>query len=162
MYSMSSLTDVDRVAAVALFADGYGSEAVASLLGVSKKSVAHLYDKWRVRGSGALVVKPTRRMFSFEAKLAVVQRFLAGESKIDIAREQDLSSVKLIEDWVRTYRREGESGLRPKPRGRPRKTVTDAPKEPSELERLQRENERLRAQVAYLGKLRALRAQKRQ
>jgi len=162
MYSRSSLSDVDRVAAVALFVDSYGSEAVASLLGVGKKAVAHLYDRWRIRGSGALVAKRTKRMFSFEEKLAVVQRFLAGESKIDIARDEDLSSVKLIEDWLRVYRREGESGLRPKPRGRPRASTAAARQELSELDRLRQENERLRAEVAYLGKLRALRAQKRQ
>jgi hypothetical protein len=51
--------------------------------------------------------------------------------------------------------------LRPKPKGRPRKNP-EAPARPeSELEQLRRENERLRAENAYLGKLRALREQQR-
>ena len=50
--------------------------------------------------------------------------------------------------------------MRPKPKGRPGK-ARFPPVELSELERLRRENERLRAEVAYLGKLRALRAQER-
>lgn len=56
---------------------------------------------------------------------------------------------------------DGEDGLRPKPKGRPRKPDSPPTGELPELERLRRENERLRAEVAYLGKLRALREQGR-
>jgi transposase-like protein len=72
-----------------------------------------------------------------------------------------LSSPRLLETWVRAYRLEGADALRPKPKGRPRKPDAPPPAELPELERLRRENERLRAEVAYLGKLRALRAQDR-
>ena len=58
------------------------------------------------------------------------------------------------------YRRDGEDGLRPKRRGRPPTDRTNEPAK-SELETLRRENEQLRAEVAYLGKLRALRSQAR-
>jgi transposase len=128
---------------------------------VSQSAIARLYDRWRVRGDAALVSKPTKRCFSFEFKLEVVQRFLAGETKVDLAREFDLSSPKLIETWVRKYRNEGEDGLRPQRAGRPPKAAAAASGEASELQRLRAENERLRAENAYLGKLRALRAQER-
>ncbi|MBU9813292.1 helix-turn-helix domain-containing protein, partial [Rahnella sp. C60] len=65
------------------------------------------------------------------------------------------SSPKTVMRWVREYERQGEDGLRPKQRGRPpgiRRDETD-------LERLQRENLYLRAEVDYLKKLKALRAQ---
>jgi transposase-like protein len=104
-----------------------------------------------------LVSKPTKRSFSFEFKLTVVQRFLAGETKRDLAGEFDLSSPKLIEAWVRGYRDEGEDGLRPKRRGRPPVSDDQRSGGDSELQALRRENERLRAENAYLGKLRALR-----
>ena len=43
-----------------------------------------------------------------------------------------------------------------------RRPVTrEGPAPESEVEQLRRENERLRAEVAYLGKLRALRSQQR-
>jgi transposase len=74
-------------------------------------------------------------------------------------REHGLSSSKLVENWVRAYRREGEEALRPKPKGRPAKAVDTSG--PSELERLRQENLRLSAKVAYLEKLRALREQGR-
>ncbi|UPU45879.1 MULTISPECIES: helix-turn-helix domain-containing protein [Rhodococcus] len=101
---------------------------------------------------------PNKRAFSFEFKVEVVQRFLAGETKVALAREFGLSSPKLIETWARKYRNEGEDGLRSKRVGRPPGSARSVP---SEVARLRAENERLRAEVAYLGKLRALRAQER-
>lgn len=161
MHPSSSLSDDQRARAVALFDAGWGPDAVASRLESNLNPIRRLYDRWRVRGSGALVTKPTKRVFSFEFKLVIVQRFLAGETKTDLAREFDLSSPKQIETWARKYRREGEDGLRPKRAGRPPGTGVGEPSEASELARLRRENERLRAEVAYLGKLRALMEQQR-
>ena len=102
-----------------------------------------------------------RRAYSFEFKLEVVQRVVAGEAKVDLAGEYGLSSAKLIEAWVRKYRHDGEDGLRPKPQGRPKKPPSRPDRQDSELERLRRENELLRAENAYLGKVRALRARER-
>ncbi|WP_231949588.1 helix-turn-helix domain-containing protein [Alloactinosynnema sp. L-07] len=122
-----------------------------------------MHDRWRLRGAGALVMVPGKRSFTFEFKLDVVRRFVSGEATaIELAREHDLSSPKLVENWVRLYRREGAEALRPKPKGRPPAGDTRSPAPaPSELERLRRENLRLSAEVAYLKKLRALREQGR-
>jgi len=161
MRPTSALSEDQRVAAVALFEAGVGAHAAASSVGAGRPAVKRLYDRWRVRGTGALVAKPRdRHSYSFELKLEVVRRCLAGEAKVDLAREFGLSSPKLIETWARKYRTDGEDGLRPKQLGRPPKPDV-AVGEVSELEQLRRENEVLRAQVAYLGKLRALRAQQR-
>ena len=65
-----------------------------------------------------MVSRPTKRSYSFEFKLAVVERFLAGEPATELAAELELSSPQLVQTWVRTYRREGAGGLRPKPKGR--------------------------------------------
>ena len=157
MLRTSSLTVEQRAAAIELFDDGWAKRAVATRLGVSVWPVDRLYDRWRVRGGAALVSKPSKGSFSFEFKLEVVQRFLAGETQLDLAREFDLSSPNLVRTWVRVYRHEGEDGLRPKRRGRPPKPAGQGPGEESELQALRRENERLRAENAYLGKLRALR-----
>ena len=161
MRGRSSLSEGRRSAALALFEAGWADSAVATRLGASRSAVGRLYDRWRVRGGGALVTKPTKRSFSFEFKLDVVRRFLAGEAKVALAQEFELSSPKLIETWARKYRNEGEDGLRPKPRGRPKADRAAPMSRETELQRLRRENERLRAEVAYLGKLRALRAQER-
>jgi transposase-like protein len=113
---------------------------------------------------GALVGKPTRSRYSFEFKLGVVRRVLdEGVTAEQLAHEYELSSGKLVRSWVRAYRRHGEEGLRPKPKGRPAKSGSPpTPDEMSDLERLEQENLRLRAENAYLKKLRALRVQGRQ
>ena len=159
MYGRSPLSEDQREAAVAWFEKGIADKAVARLLGVSQSPVQVLYLRWRIHGRGALVAKPTKQVYSFELKLALVERFIAGETAQDLAAEAGLSSSGLLKNWAAAYRRDGVDALRPKPRGRPR-TPGSPPAEP-ELERLLRENERLRAEVAYLGKLRALRAQER-
>jgi transposase len=156
-----SLTEEHRTAAVALFETGYGRAAVATRLGIGDDAVKALHDRWRIRGGDVVVSNPTKRSFSFEVKRDVVQRFLAGETKVALAQEFAIASPKTIQAWVRAYRDEGEEGLRPKPKGRPRKVPEAPAHEPSELEQLRAENEHLRAQVAYLGKLKALTALKR-
>ena len=161
MSARSSLSEAQQAAAIALFEAGWGKRSVARKLGVSVPAVHRLYDRWRVRGGGALVAKPTRRSFTFEFKMDLVRRFLDGESKLSLAQEFDLSSPKLVETWARRFRNEGEDALRPRPKGRPPTDPDASSTQQSELQQLRRENERLKAEVAYLGKLRALRAPER-
>jgi transposase len=157
----SSLSEDQREAAVAWFEKGIADTAAARLLGVSHSPVKLLYLRWRIQGRGALVAKPTKQVYPFEFKLALVERYIAGETAQDLAAEAGLSSSGLLKNWAAAYRHGGPDALRPKPKGRPGKPGSPPPAELSELERLRRENERLRAEVAYLGKLRALRAQER-
>ena len=161
MSERSSLSAEQREAAVRLFDAGHGRDAVATRLGVSPHAVRTLQNRWRIWGAGALVTKPTKRVCSFDVKREIVQRFLAGETKIALAQAYDLSSPRLVAASVRRYRTEGEDGLRPRAKGRPKRDPDAPVRAESELERLRRENERLRAEVAYLGKLRALSAPKR-
>lgn len=154
----SSLSESQRAAAVAWFERGHGRKYVARRLGVSPGAVRALHDRWRLRGTEALVSWTAKRSYSFEEKQALVQRVLAGETKLAVAQAAGLSSPNLLAIWVRAYRCQGEDGLRPKPPGRPRASRRDEPAL-SELEQLRRENERLRAEVAYLGKVRALSGQ---
>lgn len=184
MCSRSSLSVVQRVSAVACFERGLGYRAAAQYLDAPPVPVRGLYGLWKIHGDGVLVTKAPKS-YSFEVKLALVQRFLGGETGPDLAVEAGLSSRQLLQKWVRAYRLEGEEGLMPKRKGTPAKPKDTPPQEPgvassrkpgavpsaksrssraaegSELEQLRRENELLRAEVAYLGKLRALRAQER-
>ncbi|MCF3141631.1 helix-turn-helix domain containing protein [Paenarthrobacter sp. AR 02] len=107
------------------------------------------------------MTKPDKRQFSFEFKLSAVQKYLAGEDRVVLAKELGLSSPHLLTVWAGRYREQGEEGLRPKPKGRPRKNPEVTVEPESELQRLRRENERLRAEVAFLGKVKALRDEER-
>ena len=150
MYATSSLSQGQREAAVSWFEQGMADHAVATMLMVKRDPVRLLYRRWRIHGRGALVTKATRPSYSFEFKRALVERFLAGEPAFELAAEEGLSSPTLLKKWAQIYRREGEDALRPKPKGRPVKS-DESSGEVTELERLRRENERLRAEVAYLG-----------
>ena len=159
MYRNGTLSHADAVSAVELFEQGFTARSTALALNLSGNPVQMLYQRWQLRGSGALMTRE-RRQYDFETKLTVVLRHLKGESGRALSEEYDLPSPTTVANWTVIYRRDGEDGLRPKRRGRPPADRTNQPAQ-SELETLRRENERLRAEVAYLGKLRALRSQAR-
>ena len=159
MYSRSTLSRLDAVSAVELFEEGFTAKSVAMKLDLAPNPVQMLYQRWQLRGVGALMTRH-RRQYDFETKLEIVRRHVDGESGRALAEEYDLPSPTTVANWTVIYRRDGEDGLRPKRRGRP-PTDRENIRPDSEIEALRKENERLRAEVAYLGKLRALRSQER-
>lgn len=157
MRARSSLTEFQRERLVELFEQGYGSRAAANQLGVGFDAVRKLYDRFRLHGRLCLVEKPTKQSFSFDIKKEIVERHLAGETRMDLAKEFHLSSSQLVNNWTRKFRKEGWDGLKPKPKGRPKGSRSAKPL--TEVEKLQAENERLRAELDYIKKLRDLRNQ---
>ncbi|EEW15528.1 transposase [Corynebacterium jeikeium ATCC 43734] len=103
--------------------------------------------------------KPTKQQYSFEFKKEVVERHLSGETKMNLAREFNLSSDQLVSYWSRQWRKGGDEALKPKPKGRPKGSAV--PKPLTEEEKLRRRIARLEAENAYLKKLRDLRNQRR-
>ena len=80
-------------------------------------------------------------------------------SQSEVALKFNISSPALISHWHKAYRLQGMSGLISKPKGRTAMSkpfITDKPDDEKSLAELKRENEYLRAEVAYLKKLDAL------
>ncbi len=100
MRARSSLSEVQREQLVELFEQGMGCRAAARVVGVSRDATRRLYRRFQLRGRLCLVEKPNKQHYSFEAKKEVVERHLAGESMMDLAREFNLSSDRLVKDWV--------------------------------------------------------------
>lgn len=163
MRSDSSLSVEQRVAAVAAFVAGYGSRAAARRLGLPVRPVNLLYDRWVRHGKMVLVARDTKVVYSWEFKRSIVARFLAGESARQLAAEFNFSSVDIVYSWVRVWRLAGDEGLRPKRRGRKPKTLIASLDQEGSARvvdaALIEENTRLKAEVAYLKKLRDLRDQ---
>lgn len=157
MRARSSLSEHQRAQLVELFEQGMGYRAAATALGVSKYAARMLCRRFKLRGRLCLVEKPTKQQYSFEIKKEVVQRHLTGETAMDLAREFGLSSQQLVSGWSRKWREGGDEALKPKPKGRPKGSVT--PKPLSEEAKLRRQIARLEAENAYLKKLRDLRNQ---
>ena len=157
MRARSSLSEQQREQLVECFEQGMGYGAAANALGVSKDAVRMLYRRFQLHGRLCLVEKPTNQQYSFEIKKEVVQRHLAGETKMNLAREFGLSSDQMVSYWSWKWRKGGDEALKPKPKGRPKGSAASKPL--SEEEQLRRQIARLEAENAYLKKLRDLRNQ---
>lgn len=140
-----------------LFEAGHGAWSVSRRLKVSRKAVERLYLRWQLHGRLCLVERPYKQQHSFETKKQVVQRFLAGETKMQLAAAFDLSSPQIVGNWIRQWRAGGDEALKSKPKGRPKGSAKPAPL--TAEDKLRRENQRLQAENAYLKKLRDLRNQ---
>ena len=97
----SSLSKQQREQLIELFEQGLGYTAAANQLGAARDPVRALQRRFTLHGRLCLEEKPTKQQFSFEVKKEVVDRFNAGESKMDLAREFELSSDQLETSWVR-------------------------------------------------------------
>ena len=154
MRARSSLSEHQREQLVELFEQGMGFKAAATALDVSKYAVRMLYRRFTLHGRLCLVEKPTKQQHSFEIKKEVVQRHLAGETAMDLAREFGLSSEQLVSQWSWKWRKGGDDALKPKPKGRPKGSA--APKLLTEEDKLRRQIARLEAENAYLKKIAGL------
>ncbi|CAB0511560.1 DNA-binding protein [Corynebacterium diphtheriae] len=159
MHPRSKLSQAQREQAVELFEQGYGSTAVANRLGVKQRQIQRLEGRFRLHGRLCLVSKPTRKQHSFGTKMEILRRHKAGETRSDLAQEFGLSSPDLISHWAWEVNKDGIDALRPKPKGRPKGSARPTPL--TEEDKLRRENELLKAELAYLKKLRDLRDQRR-
>lgn len=157
MRARSTLSEYQREQLVDLFEQGNGYKSAASKMKVGSRAAERLYERWRLHGRLCLMEKPTKAKYSFETKKEIVDRFLAGETGRELAAEFNVSSNLLVADWVRSWRKDGDEALMPKVKGRPKGSKAKPPL--SEEEKLRQENKRLLAKVAYLEKLRDLRAQ---
>jgi transposase len=90
------------------------------------------------------------KSYSLETKLEAVRLFLIEGDPIKAVQERlGIQSDTVIEKWVRAYRRDGSTGLEPKPKGRPKKP--DIPETTEEkIRRLEMENELLRSFLSEL------------
>lgn len=113
------------------------------------------YERYGLHG-----LEPCRRSYSGDFKLEVICTMRdKGLSLLETAVKFGIASHSTVLHWSRIYDREGAMGLYCEKRGRKKMKPTKAkkPKVPLTVEEeLRRENELLRAEVAYLKKLRAL------
>lgn len=140
-----------RAEAARLIAQGYGKRNVARALGISLRTADHFVLSFRQgRLLGLTDVESKHKKYSYELKLAAVQRFLAGTPNPQVCLEFEIPGQSILRRWVRDYRAAGPDGLKPKPKGRPRKDDSVRPETQEE------KIARLEFEIEALKKLQAL------
>ena len=143
-----------------------GIQAIARQYDLNPSVARRWIASYRQHGMAGLRKKHSH--YSAQFKHEVLQRMWREElSYSQVVALFDLrGGPGVVSVWERQYHEGGLAGLEPKPRGRPKKmTVPESPKPPQSdetLEELRKQNEYLRAEVAYLKKLNALVRARRQ
>ena len=151
-----------RKQAAQMFEKGFGYGVTAKSLGISAETVREWQKMYRVIGKGGLLamgVKHTR--YDYETKVAAAAAVVdGGMSKPEAMMHFGIASATPLKQWCRLYREGGAQALKPKPKGRPKGLGVGAVP-PTREEELAERVRKLEAQVAYLKKSIALKAQRR-
>ena len=167
---MTKFDTAYRRRVVRSYLDGEGGyKAVGDKYGVSRSVVRRWVNAFGIHGEIALRAKHS--CYSAEFKRSVLERIQRDElSHVQAAVLFDLrGGAGVISRWRRQYHEGGFEALKPKPKGRPRMMKKSEPmplqtaelsaqqdNDPRTLKQVLKENEYLRAEVAYLKKWRAL------
>ena len=150
-----------REQAAQMFKKGHGYRLTARKLGVSAATVREWQKMYRVIGrSGFLAMGIKQARYDYETKVAAASAVVdGGMSKPEAMVRFGIASATPLKNWCRLYREGGAQALKPKPKGRPKGSVRAVP--PTREEELAERVRKLEAQVAYLKKSIALKAQRR-
>lgn len=146
-----------------------GTRALSERHQISHSTLRRWIAGWQHHGQAGLRKK--HETYSAEFKLKVLQRMWRDELSFQrVSALFDLREANGIARWERQYHEGGFEALQPRRKGRaptmsqakPPTLPPSVPVQDRSREDLLKENECLRAEVAYLKKLRALRQAKEQ
>lgn len=137
---------------------GYGS--LASRFGIrSKTNIMKWVSAFQQFGKQGLITRKTAAHYPVQFKMDVLNyKERTGESFAEVARKFGITEPPMIQNWWRRWQNEGIKGLstsrgRPSMSNKPKKKIDK--KKLTKEEQLLKEIELLRAENAFLKKLRA-------
>ena len=150
-----------RREALELIKSGAGKDTLARRLAIPVYTARNWIRLYRSGGEEAVMGGNGSRRYDWETKVAAARDHVEnGMTKTEVMAKYAIASIAPLERWCREYRAGGPEALRPKPKGRPRGSKSKPKPEPTREQELAEQVAYLKAKVAYLEKLRALRAQK--
>jgi len=161
---MAKYSDEFKLKIIREYLDGFlGYKLLAEKYNIqNKSSIQNWVRSYQEYGVEGIMCKSSKKVYSVQFKLDVLHfKKQTGASYQDTAIEYKMNNPSLIANWQRIFLKDGVEGLKPKTKGRPSmskkkdiKPTKQENKMPREKE-LERENELLRLEVAYLKKLKA-------
>ena len=150
-----------RREALELIKAGAGGNTLARRLAMPRRTAEKWIMLYRSGGEEAVMGGNGSRRYDWETKVAAARdRVENGMTKTEVMARYGVASVTALQRWCREYRAGGAEALRPRPKGRPKGARSRPKPEPTREQELAEQVAYLKAKVAYLEKLRALRADK--
>lgn len=115
-----------REQAAQMFERGFGYGLTARKLGVSAATVREWQKTYHVIGrSGLLTMGIKHTKYDYETKVAAAKAVVdSGMSKPEAMMRFGIASATPLKQWCRLYREGGAQALKPKPKGRPKGSVS--------------------------------------
>ncbi len=140
---------------------GAGKDTLARRLAMPRQTAEKWIILYKSGGEEAVMGGNGGRRYDWETKVAAARDHVEnGMTKTEVMARHGIASVAPLERWCREYRAGGPEALRPRPKGRPKGAKSKPRSKPTREQELAEQVAYLKAKVAYLEKLRALRAQK--